>query len=251
MLIAPILLSSSASLIACGRALAEEVAAPVAAVPSAASTAGQFKELYDPILAYRFSYPTETVSGKKLSMVLTHIPEKYSSAAPLTADARQRIVGELMDLRNFISVSMTVGPASGVLKGKKPEDWKPLEVALTVLIDRSTSRVSSGQRVALNDVEEAHYEERDGAPFWVYEHLSQGSPTPLNPSKETYRHALAVTSVRPGLDGTPYLYTLNMSCRQELWDDLLPLFRQAASSFKLEATTNQYIPPDKDPWLFF
>lgn len=67
--------------------------------------------------------PTSTVS-------------QYSSAAPLTADARQRIVSEVFDLRRFVTVSMTVGPASGVLKGVPQDDWKAKDVALTVLIDR-------------------------------------------------------------------------------------------------------------------
>ena len=40
--------------------------------------------------------------------------------------------------------------------------------------DRSTSRMSTGQRFALNDVEEAHEEVRgEGQLFWVYEHRSQ------------------------------------------------------------------------------
>jgi len=33
--------------------------------------------LSDPILAYSFSYPVESVSGKELHMVLAHAPEKY------------------------------------------------------------------------------------------------------------------------------------------------------------------------------
>ena len=110
---------------------------------------------------------------------------------------------------------------------------------------RSTSRVSSGQRVALNDVEEAHAEDRAGSAFYVYEHVSQGSPTLLNQSKETYRHALAATTVRPGTDGTPYLYTLNMSCRQDSWDELEPLFRKSIQSYALMPTTSAYIPPDQ------
>jgi hypothetical protein len=73
----------------------------------------------------------------------------------------------------------------------------------------------------------------------------------IEQSKETYRHALAVTTTRPGMDGSPYLYTLNMSCRQEMWADLEPLFKQCINSFRLLETTNSYIPPDKDPWLFF
>jgi hypothetical protein len=42
---------------------------------------------------------------------------------------------------------------------------------------------------------------------------------------QTYRHALAVTTVRPDTQGNPYLYTLNLSCRQNQWDDLQPLFQ--------------------------
>lgn len=38
---------------------------------------------------------------------------------------------------------------------------------------RSTARLSSGQRTALNDIEEVHKEERDGKTFFVYEHTSQ------------------------------------------------------------------------------
>jgi hypothetical protein len=44
--------------------------------------------------------------------------------------------------------------------------------------------------------------------------LVQGSPTVANPKPETFRHALAVSTVRPGNDGAPYIYTLNMSCPQ-------------------------------------
>lgn len=245
-MLTPLLLSTVAALTGSPVVRAEEA---VLQAPSVSNS--KLKELSDPILAYRFDYPIETVSGKPLRMVLAHEPEKYSSAAPLTADARQRIVSELIDLRSFVTVSMTVGPAAGVLKGRPVSEWRPMDVALTVLIDRSTSRVSNGQRVALNDVEEAKLEERDGGSYFLYEHLSQGSPTLLEQTKETFRHALAATTTRPGLDGSPYLYTLNLSCRQDMWDDLEPLFRQSLSSFRLLPTTNSFISPDKDPWLFF
>lgn len=211
----------------------------------------QMGELSDGILAYKFSYPVQTVSGKPLSMNLARVPERYSSAAPLTADARQRIVTELLDVKNFVSVSVSVGPASGILKLDTPADWKAKDVAITVLVDRSTSRISSGQRITLNNIEESHKETRDGLEYWVYEHLTQGSPTIAKRQKETYRHALAATTWRAGLDGTPYLYTLNLACPQELWDDLQPLFKQAVDDFRLTATTSDYVPPDKDPWRFF
>lgn len=209
------------------------------------------KKLSDSILAYSFEYPVSTTTGRPLSMVLARTPEKYSSAAPLTADARQRIVSEVFDFRNFVGASMNVGPASGVLKDRAPTEWSPKEVALTVLIDRSTARTTAGQRVALNDVQESHLETRDGLQYWVYEHVSQGSPTITNRGRESYRHALAVTSWRPAMDGTPYLYTLNLSCPEELWGELEPLFRRAVDSFVMLPTTRDYIPPDKDPWLFF
>jgi hypothetical protein len=49
-------------------------------------------------------------------------------------------------------------------------------------------------------------------------------PAPACCAAQTYRHALAVTTVRPDTQGVPYLYTLNLACRQEMWDDLRPLF---------------------------
>jgi len=42
-----------------------------------------------------------------------------------------------------------------------------------VLIDRSTARITTGQRVSLNSVEEASRQERDGLPYFVFEHVSQ------------------------------------------------------------------------------
>ncbi|KAG2440805.1 hypothetical protein HXX76_003660 [Chlamydomonas incerta] len=223
----------------------------VTAAPAGGIGAGALQSLTDPILAYTYQYPIVTSAGKPLNMIVSRTPEKYSSAAPLTADARQRIVSEVFDFKNFVTASMTVGPASGVLKDRNPAEWKPREVALTVLVDRSTARTTAGQRVALNDVQESHLEARDGQQYWVYEHVSQGSPTITSRTKESYRHALAITSWRNGQDGSPYLYTLNLSCPEQLWPELEPVFKAAVAGFALLPTTRDYIPPDKDPWLFF
>jgi hypothetical protein len=38
---------------------------------------------------------------------------------------------------------------------------------------RSTARLSSGQRTALNDVESVAAVDREGSTYWVYEHISQ------------------------------------------------------------------------------
>ncbi len=66
-----------------------------------------FDTLKDDILAYEFEYPV-TVGGKRLSIIPSRNPERYSSAAPLTADARQRIVSELVDFPERITISVTV-----------------------------------------------------------------------------------------------------------------------------------------------
>lgn len=52
----------------------------------------QFLEVEDVLLAYKFSYPVFRKSGKPVPIIFSRRPERYSSAAPLTADARQRIV---------------------------------------------------------------------------------------------------------------------------------------------------------------
>lgn len=66
------------------------------------------KVVADGTLAYAFEYPAATASGRQLPLVFSRRPERYSSAAPLTADARQRIVCELADLIDAVTVSLTV-----------------------------------------------------------------------------------------------------------------------------------------------
>ncbi len=39
----------------------------------------------------------------------------------------------------------------------------------------STARLSTGQRTALNDVEDARLEQRPEGPYWIFEHISQVS----------------------------------------------------------------------------
>ncbi|KAK9787126.1 hypothetical protein WJX73_002525 [Symbiochloris irregularis] len=56
----------------------------------------KFATLKDSLLAYEFNYPIEA-GGRKISLVASRKPERYSSAAPLSADARQRLVAELVD----------------------------------------------------------------------------------------------------------------------------------------------------------
>ena len=68
----------------------------------------QFKTLSYPTLAFEFQYPVTTESGRKLPVIISRKPERYSSAAPMTADARQRIVTELVDFPDGITISVSV-----------------------------------------------------------------------------------------------------------------------------------------------
>ena len=43
-----------------------------------------------------------------MPVIISRKPERYSSAAPLTADARQRIVTELVDFPDGITISVSV-----------------------------------------------------------------------------------------------------------------------------------------------
>lgn len=47
-----------------------------------------YARLKDGLLAYEFQYPT-SLNGEPLPIIQSRRPERYSSAAPLTADARQ------------------------------------------------------------------------------------------------------------------------------------------------------------------
>ena len=96
----------------------------------------QFLSVEDATLAYKFVYPVATAGGKAFPVIFSRRPERYSSAAPLTPDARQRIVCSLVSLADGLTYTVTVGPVAGVLKGAPSEKWQPRDVAETVLIDR-------------------------------------------------------------------------------------------------------------------
>ena len=101
----------------------------------------------DRTLSYTFTYPLQTASGKEIPIVASRKPEKYSSAAPLVADARQRIVAEYVSLAQGITCSMFVGPVTGSLQRLEQGDWTASEVAKVVLSDRSAVRISLSHRI--------------------------------------------------------------------------------------------------------
>ena len=78
----------------------------------------EFKSLTDGFLAYTFKYPA-TINGQPANIIFSRKPERYSSAAPLTPDARQRIVAELVSFPNGVTISVSVrlaNPPSLVLR---------------------------------------------------------------------------------------------------------------------------------------
>ncbi|CAD7704721.1 unnamed protein product [Ostreobium quekettii] len=202
-------------------------------------------------LGYQFAYPLETISRKALPLVYSREPVHYSAAAPLSTDARQRIVCELVDLIDGVFISVSVGPPAGELVDYDPEEWSPEAVAHSVLADRSTARKPTGERISLSTLQTVSSEVHDGQMYCYYEHISRGSPTVRNASRETFRHSLAVTAWRPGAGGDPYLYTLNLTAPEGLWRDLAPLYQGSVESFRLTAVTKDYVPPDKIPLLPF
>nr|CAD1823313.1 unnamed protein product [Ananas comosus var. bracteatus] len=204
--------------------------------------------LLDDINAYSFLYPVE-LPAKKFSFkwVESRKPERYSSAAPLSPDARQRIVSERVDMINNLVISVSVGPVnSRFLTSNDKSTWKAKDVADSVLSDKSALRVTTSQRMAESSVLDAHSTNVDGEPYWYYEYLVRKSPTNSVQEPNLYRHNVAATAERDG-----YLYSLNASTLSKQWEKMGPFLERTVASFRLLPPTENYVPPYKDPWRFW
>ncbi|KAG2700005.1 hypothetical protein I3760_07G213700 [Carya illinoinensis] len=95
--------------------------------------------LVDDINAYSYLYPVELPSKKFLfKWVESRKPERYSSAAPLSPDARLRIVSERVDIIDNLIISVSIGPPnSQFIKTKDKRTWTAKDVADSVLSDKS------------------------------------------------------------------------------------------------------------------
>ncbi|XP_062205584.1 psbP domain-containing protein 5, chloroplastic [Phragmites australis] len=202
----------------------------------------------DEINAYSFLYPVE-LPEKKFSFkwVESRKPERYSSAAPLSPDARQRIVSERVDMIHNVVISVSIGPPnSRFLPSKDKSMWDPKDVADCILSDRSTMKVTTGQRMTESSVLDAHSTEVEGEPYWYYEYLVRKSPTKSAPEPNLFRHNVACTAERDG-----YLYSLNASALSKQWESVGPFLQKTVASFRLLPPTENYVPPYKDPWRFW
>ncbi|KAM0881844.1 hypothetical protein ACQ4PT_032683 [Festuca glaucescens] len=204
--------------------------------------------LVDETNAYSFLYPVQ-VPGKKSSFrwVESRKSERYSSAAPLSPDARQRIVSERLDMINNAVISVSIGPPSSrFLPSKDKTTWAAKDVADCVLSDKSSLKVTASQRMAESSVLDAHTTDVDGQPYWFYEYIVRKSPTKSAPEPNLFRHNVACTAERDG-----YLYTLNASTLSKQWESMGPLLQKAVASFHLLPPTEKYVPPYQDPWRFW
>ncbi|TMW94297.1 hypothetical protein EJD97_010468 [Solanum chilense] len=203
----------------------------------------------DDINAYSYLYPIEIPSKKfAFKWVETRKSERYSSAAPLSPDARLRIVSERVDIIDNLIISVSIGPPnSQFLKSKEKSTWSAKDVADSVLSDKSALRVTSTQRLAESSLLDAHASEIDGESYWYYEYLVRKSPTKaaaLEPN--LFRHYVASTAERDG-----YLYTLSASTLGKQWEKMGPSLEKTVASFRLLPPTESYVPPYKDPWRFW
>ncbi|XP_057959380.1 psbP domain-containing protein 5, chloroplastic isoform X2 [Malania oleifera] len=226
----------------------------------------------DDINAYSYLYPVELQSKKfVIKWVESRKPERYSSAAPLSPNARLRIVSERVDFIDnlIISVAVTsiklsscncpmvtfiipfilvqIGPPnSQFLRLKDRSKWNAKAVADSVLSEKSPLRVTASQRMTESSVLDAHSSEIDGVPYWYYEYLLRKSPTNAIQEPSSYRHFVSSTAERDG-----YLYTLSASTLNNKWNVMGPLLEKTVSSFRLLPPTVNYVPPFKDPWRFW
>ena len=138
-------------------AIAPPASAPAPA-PAPKAKAVPLTALEQPVMAFEFAYPTETSEGAPVKWATSRVRDTYSSAEPMSPDARQRIVYELISFKGPMTATVTVGPTPPGLAGKDPQEWKPKQVAESVLSDRATGRIATGQKVSLAEVEFARGE---------------------------------------------------------------------------------------------
>uniref|UniRef100_A0A453T4I8 PsbP C-terminal domain-containing protein n=1 Tax=Aegilops tauschii subsp. strangulata TaxID=200361 RepID=A0A453T4I8_AEGTS len=197
-------------LVLSGLACSFAIVLPISVVESCAAAAEvdddgvKMAMLVDETNAYSFLYPVQ-LPGKKTSFrwVESRKSERYSSAAPLSPDARQRIVSERLDMINNAVISVSIGPPSSrFLPSKDKKTWAAKDVADCVLSDKSSLKVTTSQRMAESSVLDAHTTDVDGEPYWYYEYIVRKSPTKSAPEPNLFRHNVACTAER---DGFPLL----------------------------------------------
>ncbi|PQM36894.1 psbP domain-containing protein 5 chloroplastic isoform X1 [Prunus yedoensis var. nudiflora] len=212
------------------------LSAPVLAVfPSSGSLAEEDLKMatfVDEINSCSYLYPVELPSKKvifKWNLTIfmyfkggVKKARTLFSAAPLSPDARLRIVSERVDIVDNLIISISIGPPnSKIIKSVDKSTWTAKDVADSVLADKSALRVTSSQRMAESSVLDAHSGEIDGEPYWYYEYLVRKAPTKTAEESNNYRHYVASTTERDG-----YLYSINASTLNKQWNIVGPILQK-------------------------
>ncbi|GJP55941.1 hypothetical protein CLOM_g14952 [Closterium sp. NIES-68] len=257
----------------CGEAGAQLLASPLSAAAAEAAAAAIaadsqsviFSTQQDVINACAYDYPLKLADPVgSIVWIETRKPERYSSAAPLSPDARLRIVSErLVPIRSLV-ITVSVSPPNPAflpsppppatdLEAGKASGWTAVNVARSILADRTSPRMTSIQRLQETILGDAYEELRtaDGATqpikYYLFEYVNQKSPTMLTGrSKDVFRRSLSVAAEREG-----YIYCLTVSTVDSEWPQLEDALRTTVESFRLTEPTGEYVPPWKDPWWFW
>lgn len=248
------------------------VAAPPPAPPADVAVYGS---MHNDTLAYTIKYPVSVGSGDDVRWVTTRPPEKYSSAPPLTTDARQRVVYEAISFKDALTATVSVGPpapespllavledANGNPTPVRPEDVRVKDFVLAVLLDRvAAPRRPDGTRSTIARLEE--YERvpsgRGGGAtdesryyfryIYTVDYPSSYSEGPGAGPRT--RRIVASTALRDG-----YLYTYSLSCPVTRWEEYGESIVNAVNDFEIDAAADArskpaYVSPESAPWAIF
>ena len=259
-------------------------AAMEATVPSdqvASASAIKFETMHDDTLAYTIRYPVSTTGEDEVRWVTTRRPEKYSSAPPLTTDARQRVVYEAINFKNALTATVSVGPPApesplqtivndtdGKRTTVRPQDVRVKDFVLAVLLDRvAAPRRPDGTRSTIARLEEYERVVDDSAPKagargvganesdyyfrYVYTVDFPSSYSDGPGAGPRTRRVVASTALREG-----YLYTFALSCPVSTWTTYGDSLIQAVNAFQIDdaekaKTSGAFVSPESAPWAIF
>eukprot|EP00741_Cyanophora_paradoxa_P024412 tig00022075_g23571.t1 len=242
--------TSSASPAASRRQFLAAAAAALAAAglpvqPASASVVTAYQTAEDVYNACSFQYPSGWVRVRG--------PERYSSAAPLTVKADERITCEVTNFSQGEVATVVLNPTNANESLRVEDFGGPREVAEKVLADRTTmpdgkrTKFIFGQTLELLD---ASPRTADGYGYVDYKFTAEQSirPNPRLIEKQviTRRVTLATSTVRDG-----YWYTLNISCPEGAFPENEPWMRAMIQSFRLTPKTDKFVQPGSDWWHFW
>ena len=265
-----------------GRALTLETSADIPVDEAKASVVepAVFGSMHNDTLAYTIKYPVKMRGANdEVRWVTTRPPEKYSSAPPLTTDARQRLVYEAISFKDALTATVSVGPpapespllavledAEGKRAPVRPQDVRVKDFVLAVLLDRvAAPRRPDGTRSTIARLEEyervpagrssgATTKSKDESNFYFRYIYTIDYPSSYSDgpgAAPRTRRVVASTALRDG-----YLYTYSLSCPVTRWEEYGQSIVTAVNDFEIDDTADArskpaYVSPESAPWAIF